>query len=129
MAGSIEEARVWLNKGERSLEVGRVLLAQGFYPEALSRAYYAMFYAAKAALTLEGVHVRKHSSVISAFGRCFAKTGRVPSRLHVALREALDDRHEADYALISDISREEAERRMEEANEFISQARGLLEQA
>ena len=38
MAGSIEEARVRLNKGERSLEVGRVLLTQGFYPEVVSSA-------------------------------------------------------------------------------------------
>lgn len=129
MAGSIEEARVWLERAERAREVGGVLMAQRYYPEAVARAYYAMFYAAKAALTLEGIGVSKHSAVISAFGRYFARTGRVPNRLHEALRAAFNDRHKADYALILTISEQDARRRLEQADEFISQARGLLDQA
>lgn len=77
MAGSLEEVELWLDRAEETLKASKALRDRGFYKDAVSRAYYAMFYAAKAAVVKEGVRGKKHSGVISAFGRLFAKTGRL----------------------------------------------------
>jgi uncharacterized protein (UPF0332 family) len=51
----------------------------GFARGAASRAYYAMFSAARALLLSQGLDFSSHSAVIAAFGQHFAKSGRVPS--------------------------------------------------
>lgn len=126
MAGSLEEAAQWLERGRQSLQAARILHERGLSQEATSRAYYAMFYAAKAALISDGVFVSKHSAVIAAFGRRFAKTGRLPGRLHQMLRAAFNARQKADYALIPVIEHQDVERRMAEVEEFVSAIERLL---
>lgn len=79
-----------------------------------------MFYAAKAAVLTEGVDVNKHSAVIAAFGRLFAKTGRLPPSLHRSLTGASDARQTADYSITRDMTKEEAERRVAEAEQFVN---------
>lgn len=66
-------------RANQTLEAARVLLGVGLHRDVVSRAYYAMFYAAKAPLSLEGVNVSKHSAVISAFGQLVNRTGCLPS--------------------------------------------------
>lgn len=121
MAGSLEEAQGWLHRAEETLAAATALLDAGFYREATSRAYYAMFYAARAALALEGIHVHKHSAVISAFGRRLANARRVSQHLHRTLLVAFEDRGDADYELAWEPTRENAERRLSEAKEFVSE--------
>jgi uncharacterized protein (UPF0332 family) len=68
-----------LHKARRKLAASRALLAQGFAEDAVSRAYYTMFYLAEAFLDGEGLAFSSHSAVIGEFGRIFAKSGRIPS--------------------------------------------------
>ncbi|MHB0871800.1 MAG: HEPN domain-containing protein [Chloroflexota bacterium] len=119
MAGSIEESRSWIRRAEQTVRAASSLLADGYYRDAVSRAYYAMFYAAKAAVLTEGVEANKHSAVIAAFGRLFAKTGRLPYELHRTLAGAFDARQTADYSVTRDITQKEAERRVAEAEQFV----------
>ena len=81
MAGKRGEAGCWLKRSTNSLSAAETLISKGFFDDAISRAYYAMFYAAKALLIRDGIEIgSKHSSVVSAFGREYAKTGKVDSR-------------------------------------------------
>ena len=59
---------------------------------AVSRAYFAMFYAASATLRSQNIRRAKHSGVIAAFGQCMVKTGRFPVEHHVALQTAFSSR-------------------------------------
>ncbi len=52
-------------RAEQSRSAARLLIDNGFLAEAISRAYYAMFYAATALLHSEGIAVSKHSAVIA----------------------------------------------------------------
>ncbi len=85
-----------------------------------------MFYAAKAALAFQDIHVHKHSAVIAAFGRRLANAGLVPRRLHKALVVAFDERSGADYDLGWQPTREKAERRMSESEQFVSEVERYL---
>lgn len=62
------------------------------YDFSASRSYYAMFYATQALLLSRELSFSKHSAVIAAFGREFAKQGTVPIELHRYLIEAQEDR-------------------------------------
>ena len=59
------------------LQAAKSNLQQSFYGVAITRAYYAMFYAASALLASEGISRSKHSGVHSAFGERFVKGGPI----------------------------------------------------
>jgi len=71
------EVKKYLEKAEHALEVAEALIKDGYLPDAASKIYYSMFYAAQALLKSEGIEVVKHSAVESAFGYYFAKPGRI----------------------------------------------------
>ena len=56
------------------LNAAEVLFASGLYADAVSRAYYAVFSAARAMLATKSLDSRKHSGVISLFNQYFVKT-------------------------------------------------------
>jgi uncharacterized protein (UPF0332 family) len=58
-----------MRRAERSLRSARNLLDDGDHDFAISRAYYAMFYAATAALLSQNIKRSKHSGVIAAFAQ------------------------------------------------------------
>jgi uncharacterized protein (UPF0332 family) len=87
-----------MTRAERSLSAARLLIDNGYFTEAASRAYYAAFYAATALLHSEGVTVSKHAAVIATVGQLFAKTGRLESYLHRLLIDMFDERQVADYS-------------------------------
>jgi uncharacterized protein (UPF0332 family) len=66
-----EDQRDYLAQAQARLAAARLLLSQGFAEDAVSRAYYAMFYAAESLLEGEGLKFSSHAAVISAFGTAF----------------------------------------------------------
>ena len=79
-----------LLKARQSLSAAKLLLNNGFPDYAASRAYYAMFYIAEVFLDGEGMSFSSQAAVIGAFGREFARTGRVPAEFHRFLIDAQD---------------------------------------
>lgn len=70
-----EEIRPLIEKARRSLQVARHLFEDGDYDFAASRAYYAMFYLAEAALLTRGLAFSRHSGVIAGFYNTFVRPG------------------------------------------------------
>lgn len=66
-----------LERADESLGAARALLEAEFFDDATSRAYYAVFYAATAALLSRDVRFKKHVGVIDGINRNFIKTGRL----------------------------------------------------
>jgi len=97
-----------------------VLAQEELANQAAAEAYYAMFHAASAALAQRGQSYSKHSAVISAFGREFAKTGDLPVELHRLLREAFDTRLSATYDYDHEVSIAEANALCDQAEQFIA---------
>jgi uncharacterized protein (UPF0332 family) len=108
-----------LHKAQESLSAARILLEQGFFDFAVSRAYYAMFYAAEAVLLDRGLTFSKHTGVIAAFGEHFAKTEDLPRHLHRYLLDAFDLRLVGDYGAPGLVGEERAKRVIGWAEEFI----------
>ena len=121
-----EEARQYLQKADHALIVAEELLAHGHLPDAASKIYYAMFYAAKALLTAEGIDVSKHSAVESALGYHFAKPGRIDPKLHRMFISARKIREIADYGIFEEIVEPDASLKIEEGREFVTAIKGLV---
>ncbi len=69
----------------------------------------------------------KHSAVIAAFGREFAKPGRVPAELHRFLIEASDSRKVSDYDIAGDIGQDVASVHIDRARQFLETISQLLD--
>lgn len=115
-----------LQKSRESLAAARVLLEQGFADFAVSRAYYAMFYTAEAALLKKGLAFSKHTAVIAAFGQNFAQPEVLPKHLHRYLLDAFDIRQVGDYGVPGAVGEERAKRVIAWATEFVEAAAHFL---
>ncbi|MEE8187724.1 MAG: HEPN domain-containing protein [Kiloniellales bacterium] len=116
-----------LQLADESIEAAELLLKNNFPGFTASRAYYAMFATAEALLLTKDLSFSKHSAVIAAFGKHFAKTGIVPVELHRAILNAQLDRQAADYGGDRRITQEDAARHVDNAKNFLRCARSILE--
>jgi uncharacterized protein (UPF0332 family) len=121
-----DEIKGYLEKAEHALEVAGELLKAGYAPDAASKVYYAMFYAAQALLKSEGINVVKHSAVESALGFHFAKPGRIDPKYHRMLIDARRIRETVDYDLEEEIVQPVAFLKIEEGRNFVDAIKKLL---
>ncbi len=117
-----ENQKQLIAKAKQSLNAAKYLYEGEYYDFAVARAYYTMFYVTSALLEGEGLSF----AVISAFGREFAKTERIPKEYHRHLKEAQDLRLLGDYGELDLIEREEAATQVQRAEEFIILAEASL---
>ena len=115
-----DEVYRYLPKAEHALEVAEDLLGGGHAPDAASKIYYAMYYAAQALLKNEGIDVIKHSAVEAAFGYYFAKPGRIDPKFHKMLINARKIREIADYDIEEEIVEPVASLKIDEGKAFLS---------
>jgi uncharacterized protein (UPF0332 family) len=115
-----DEQRELLLKAQQSLEAARLLLSNNYPDYATSRAYYTMFYIAEAFLEGEGLSFSKHSAVIAAFGREFAKPQRVQPDFHRFLIEAQALRTTGDYGQLNAVTTDQATEQIDHAEKFLA---------
>ena len=107
-----------LRKARESLAAAAELSVN--YPDfAVSRAYYAMFYAVTAMLYRKDLRFNRHSAIIAAFGSEFSKDDPSWRRHHRNLIRAESLRNEGDYDLYAQTTPEELEETLQAATEFI----------
>jgi uncharacterized protein (UPF0332 family) len=123
-----DEARRYLRKAEHAPEVAEDLLKGGHAPDAASKIYYAMYYAAQALLNADGIDVVKHSAVESAFGYYFAKSGKIDPKFHRMLMNARKIREIADYDIDEEIVEPVASLKIDEDRAFLSVIKDYLGQ-
>jgi uncharacterized protein (UPF0332 family) len=121
-----EEIVGYLKKAEHALKVAEELLRAGHAPDAASKVYYAMFYAAQALLKSEEIHVVKHSAVESAFGYHFVKSGRIDPKYHRMLIRARKIRETVDYDLEEEVVEPVASLKLEEGRAFVDAIKKFL---
>src|SRR5687768_12729382 len=96
-------------KADEKLSVAGRLVASSDYEDAISRAYYAAFYAAQALLLSENLSSRSHGGLVSLVGLHFVKTGKLDKKFGRYLSNLMEDRQQSDYNLFSGLGKEDAE--------------------
>jgi uncharacterized protein (UPF0332 family) len=113
------EIQALLRKAKDSLQAAILLNREGYPDFSASRAYYSMLYVAEALLLEKGLSFSSHSAVIAAFGKEFAKTGKIDSKFHRYLIDAQDFRNEGDYGVGPGVSGAQADELIGWAKEFL----------
>jgi uncharacterized protein (UPF0332 family) len=111
-----------LKKAKESLAAAELLVSRNYHAFAVSRAYYAMFYVAEACLASIGQSYSSHGATQAAYGREFAKDGKLDPKFHRWLIDAQDIRNIGDYGVGVDVSAEQAREVCSWAKEFIASA-------
>jgi uncharacterized protein (UPF0332 family) len=117
-----DEQRELLLKAQQSLEAAKLLLTNNYPDYAASRAYYSMFYIAEAFLEGKKLTFSKHSAVIAAFGREFAKPCRVSPDFHRFLIEAQELRTTGDYGQFNAVTADQAAEQIQRTEAFLALA-------
>jgi uncharacterized protein (UPF0332 family) len=121
-----EEVDQLLSQAELRLKAARHLLKEGFYDDAVSRAYYSMYFATSALFLTRNIQVKTHRGLIARFGQEFVEKGLIERHFGRMLRIAEELRSEADYSITREISEEEAAATVEDAEKFLHRAREVI---
>ena len=108
------------------LEGARAAFAAGHPAVALSAAYYAALYAARAALSEEDRYAKTHSGTWNLFGECFVSTRRFDPIVFRSIREKQRLREAGDYDALQ-ISHEQAQAAVDAAERFVNAVAAMFE--
>jgi len=115
----------WRRAAE-ALGAAEALMHENYHADSVSRAYYAIMHAAKAALVVREVEATSHAGVKRMFGLHLVRPGEIEPRWSSYLGEGLDDRLEADYNVFVSYSAQQAQRECQHAREFLARMRRYL---
>lgn len=124
----IELAKYRLKQAEESINEALFLLSGKQSPRSIiNRAYYAMFYAVLALIVFEPFSSSKHIGVLSYFNKRFIKEGVFPEELGRSINKAFELRQEGDYREYAEITYEEVEPVIQQAQSFLKTIRQFIE--
>jgi uncharacterized protein (UPF0332 family) len=106
--------------------LAREALASGHREGAVSAAYYAMLYAARAALSEHDEYARCHGGTWGLFHQRFVATGAFDQHLHALAQQAQEAREAGDYEAITP-DPDEAKRYVEGAADFVAAVERMLD--
>ena len=121
-----EEINHFLRKSQHAIKVSEDLLGKGYSSDAMSKIYYALFYASQALLKSASINVIKHSAVESAIGFHFVKTGKMDVKYHRILIDARKLREVADYDLHETILRTQTLDKIAETKMFLKVVKKMI---
>lgn len=115
-------------RAEKALRSARLLLKHRQLEDAASRAYYAMFHAARAILFSKGKKAKTHRGTISLFGENIVKKSILSEEFADMLRKAFDLRQKSDYELYAQPKEELVEEAIKNAERFIHKIKEVLQE-
>lgn len=121
-----ELLRYRMRQADDSLREASILRNADAQRGAVSRAYYAMFYALLALLATKQLGTSRHSGAISLFDREFVKTGVFAPDLSKALHLAFDRRQIHDYGEMIDLDASTCDEAIADATRFVAAIRQHL---
>jgi uncharacterized protein (UPF0332 family) len=119
----LEEVEILIRKAESKLSTAKIL-----FEDAISRAYYSMFYATKALLRTRNIVTKTHKGLISKFGLEFVKNGEIGEEYASMISTVEERRERADYDAYYEPSGDEAEKIIEDAERFLERIKEAIKE-
>ncbi len=114
-----EEVLERLSIAKEKLESAQLLLDNQRYANSVSKAYYAMYHAARAVLFIKNVDPHKHSGVVKMFGLHYVQPAIVEKKYSKALSYIKELRERCDYESNPEVDADECEKVLQDAKEFV----------
>ena len=108
-----------IETAKEDLDAAKLLLAGKAYKSANNRAYYAIFHSVSAVHALDGRAYKRHKDAIANFNKDYVRTEVFPKEMGRRITGAEAIRHASDYDDFYIASREETEKQIAVAEEFI----------
>jgi uncharacterized protein (UPF0332 family) len=115
-----------LERAQRALRAAQILQANDLFEDAVSRSYYAVMHAAKAALLAHDVITESHAAIRRLFGSVLVRPGLIEREWASILARVQDQRIAADYSIGIGWDAEAALRLVEDAQAFLRRVRSYL---
>ena len=117
----------YLLAAEEALEEAYVLSERGLLKGTVSRSYYAMFYAACAALIAQRVHLpRRHTTIINLFYKHLVQSDMVERQFHRDLARAFQLRQQSDYEIGVRLGEDKVREVVGGATTFVAEVRRVV---
>lgn len=108
-----------IQSAKSDLKSAKILLDAEEYKAANNRAYYAIFHAINAVHALNEKAYKRHKDAVANFNKDYVKMEIFPREIGRKIGEAEEIRHASDYDDFYIASKEETERQVAVAAEFI----------
>lgn len=115
-----------MDRARGALKAAQWLLKGEFLEDAASRAYYAVFHAARAALATQATAPKTHAGVMRMLGEQLVKTGHIEAEYSRIFSAAQDARKFCDYVSSFQMSPDKAELRVDDAARFVERIERYL---
>ncbi len=122
----IDLCKYRMENSSDSLKVAQDCLTKGYYKDAVNRSYYAVFYAVKSILALEGKDFKRHKDVIAYFNQAYVASGVIPREIGRKVGRLQQKREKSDYDDFYLASKEETMEQIVNANEVIAAIKEYL---
>ena len=121
-----EYSKYRLQRAKETILEVETLIANGFWNTAISKMYYACFYAISALLIKNGIEVSTHAGTRQLFGKVFVKEGRFDKSLAKHYTELFEKRNKGDYNDFFDYDEETTLSLLQPTKDFIKAIENLL---
>lgn len=123
---NLENVLEEFERAKRALQAAKNLHEDGLYEDAVSRSYYAVMHAAKAALLVHDAIAESHAAVRRLFGAVFVRPGLIEEKWADVLAREHRRRIAADYGVGVSWEPADVSRLIEDAQAFIQRIRDYL---
>lgn len=109
-----------IEKAKKDLEAAKILFESSLFAQSLNRSYYAIFHSVRAIFVYEKFDSQKHSGIISYFNKNYVNANIFDKQYSKILMSAEKIRNKSDYNDFYIASKEDAEKQILEAKDFIN---------
>ncbi|MDO4284338.1 MAG: HEPN domain-containing protein [Eubacteriales bacterium] len=120
-------ARYKLKRAKEELETARLLCENVRWKAANNRAYYSIYYALTAVLSLETTAFKRHKDTLAYFNQHYVHTGKFSRELGRKIATAEKIRNASDYDDFYIANKDETQRQMETAEQVIREAENFMQ--
>ena len=115
-----------ISRAKETLKEAAVLSQNGFYNTAVTRLYYACYYATEALLLKDHIQAQTHSGVKTMLAMHFVSTGKIPVAIGKTLSTLYEKRQSSDYDDFVYCSQTDVDELTVKAVEFIQTIENLI---
>lgn len=115
-----------LQKSVQSIKEAKLLMENGLNDTAMSRLYYAAFYALNALLSINGFNPKTPSGTKSIFNKEFILNGKIESHFSDFYSFLMAKRFEADYDDFVFIDEKKIQSVLVETEEFVAMINAMI---
>lgn len=127
-AEMLELSKYRMGKAQECLADALDAFEESRLANSINRSYYAMFHATRALLAIDSFDSKKHSSILGYFNQYYIASEKIETSYYQMIANAFRVRNKTDYDDFYMVSKDEAQKQLENAQAFIEFMDGYIDE-